>query len=155
MDDFKVVIYIVGAIIWLIYQNYQKVAEQSRKRDISKPFEEELPTAPPVKDPLPARPVNPPNQGTFKRTDLPKKSVVPRLAGSRQKTHKVSSSISMESQPVSYMEEGGGTKPSQTVRFDEPSSDENSSFNPIAEEIRNADFRRAFILSEVLQRPYN
>ncbi len=37
MDDLKVVLYIVIAIIWVVYNNYKKISDASKKRDYSKP----------------------------------------------------------------------------------------------------------------------
>lgn len=50
--------------------------------------------------------------------------------------------------------EGGSIQPSKMVQFEEPHL-EIMVANPWAEAIRNADFRTAIVLSEVLKRPYN
>ncbi|MFM7080334.1 MAG: hypothetical protein ACKOYC_11175 [Bacteroidota bacterium] len=145
MDDLKIVLYIVGAIIWLLYKNYQKVSEQSKTRDISKPYEEE---AVPVPSPSVTKPKPQPARSSPRPTPIrtPKSTEF-------QRNYAANRAAKQQSQVVPV--EGGSTKPSQNVRFEEPDAPETSWNNPIAEEIRNADFRKAFVLSEVLQRPYN
>src|SRR5688572_15500707 len=40
MDDLKIVFYVLVAIIWVVYNNYKKITDASRKRDLSKPPDE-------------------------------------------------------------------------------------------------------------------
>src|SRR6187399_740756 len=40
MDDLKIAFYVVVAIAWVVYNNYKKISEASRKRDLSKPPDE-------------------------------------------------------------------------------------------------------------------
>lgn len=145
LDDLKIILYIVGAIAWLLYKNYQKATEQSKQRDFSKPFEDEV--IEPEKKPIPI-PVPP----VVKSARPNPRPVRTKPAQSPRKPLRAA----REQQPVNeLLVEGGAVKPSESVRFDDPGSSEISWNNPIAEEIRGADFRKAFILSEVLQRPYN
>jgi hypothetical protein len=150
MDDLKVVLYVVGAIIWLLYKNYQKESEKSKTRDISKPYEEEYAPAPP--EPVVIAPAPKPRPQPARSIPRPTLS---RPSKPTEIQRSYSSSRVSAQQPQVIPMEGGSIKPSDSVRFDEPESPEISWNNPIAEEIRNADFRKAFILSEVLQRPYN
>jgi hypothetical protein len=55
---------------------------------------------------------------------------------------------------VLTVHEGGSTKPSKVVHFEDQTSVQ-FEFNPVVEEIRNMDLKKAIILSEVLKRPYN
>lgn len=145
LDDLKIILYIVGAIAWLLFKNYQKVTEQSKQRDFSKPFEDEV--VEPVKKPLPVPP--PPVVRSARPITRPVRTKP------IQNTRKSLRSAQGQ-QPVNeLLVEGGVVKPSESVRFDDPEASDISWNNPIVEEIRGADFRKAFILSEVLQRPYN
>jgi hypothetical protein len=145
LDDLKVILYVVGAIAWLLYKNYQKVREQSRQRDVSKPFEDEVLEPP---KPIPSVP----SPTVVKTVRTPSRPIKPKPPVNQR-----TSAQSYREQSVSHVTpvEGGVIKPSESVRFEDPVTPEISWNNPIAEEIRSADFRKAFILSEVLQRPYN
>jgi hypothetical protein len=163
MDDLKIVFYIIVAIVWMVYNNYRKLSEQSSKRDPSAPppgdvIEENWPKEPPV--------ARKPEPTVIKKPSLPKvlrKREVPvpvpvRTAPSPMKRaplykERLSSSKS-NNMFLTAGREGGAMQPSKMVQFEEPHQVLQVP-NPWAEAVRNADFRTAMILSEVLKRPYN
>ena len=162
MEDLKIVFYIVVAIIWMIYNNYKKVAEQSKKRNPSQPFEDlpdEVPTenwpSIPKSEPYRPQPQKP------RRNLVPTPVPVRRPVEKRAKMVKQSMFDRGRSYFSSYGEpmfnpllEGGALRPSEHVTFEDSETIGNQTENQFAEQIRNADFRQAIILNEVLQRPY-
>lgn len=157
-NDLKIVLYIVGAIIWLIYNNYKKVAEETRKRDPSKPVgevieenwpkEPEAPKSAPRKSPVPKvlrkkpEPVPVPA-----RKEVP---VMKRVALSKPRM----SSAYQSAFQRSAVSEGGSLQPSKMVKFEDPLTEQTPS-NPWVEALRNADMRTAIVFSEIFKRPYN
>ena len=57
MDDLKIILYVVVAIIWVVYNNYRKITDASKKRDLSKPQPD---ISAPIPPPEKVRPVQPP-----------------------------------------------------------------------------------------------
>lgn len=152
MEDFKIVLYVLAAFAWMIFKNYEKIKKDTASRDLSKPAEAQKTEAPinppalpksipskrPIAAPIPSR--KPPIAKVEKRKTLVRPALTTR------------SRTNIEQVPVV---EGGFTKPSTFVQFEEVEVETSSLQNPIAEQIRNADFRQAIVLSEVLQRPYS
>lgn len=150
MEDFKIILYVLAAFAWMIFKNYEKIKKDSASRDLSKPTEAQkpdssfsptvLPKPSPTKKtisaPIPSR--KPPVKAVEKRKTLVRPSMT-----TRSKTN-------IERVPVI---EGGRIRPSASVQFEELETEPQSLQNPIAEQIRNADFRQAIVLSEILQRP--
>lgn len=153
MDDLKVIFYVVVAIAWMIYNNYKKVSEESRKRDPKKPISESpeenrIPQPKQVqrskKQPVEA--VRP--RSAVVRTEPRPKLIRERMSKEKMVSQKESTTI------LKGFSEGGRVKPSSIVHFKEESEFEEI-HRDWSEEIRNADFKRAFVLKEVLQRPFN
>ncbi|MFM7901633.1 MAG: hypothetical protein ACKPAD_06565 [Bacteroidota bacterium] len=152
MEDFKIVLYVLAAFAWMIYKNYEKIKKDTASRDLSKPVDSQktetpyvppvLPKPSPLKRPIasPSPSRKPPISATEKRKTLVRPALTSRSRGY------VESSPSIE---------GGLIKPSASVQFEEIELETQSLHNPIAEQIRNADFRQAIVLSEILQRPYS
>lgn len=156
MDDLKVVFYVVVAIIWMIYNNYKKVSEEAKKRDPSKPIQETITENWPKETDIPKPPVyQRPIENKSKQKEVRVPSISRRTETlKREPIRKERLSGNYKIKPiVTVSREGGNLQPSKLVHFEEVVYD-NEPFNRIAAEIRNADFRQAFILSEVLQRPY-
>ena len=156
MDDLKVVFYVVVAIVWMIYNNYKKVSEEAKKRDPSKPFQETIPENWPKESELPKPPVF---QKSSENKPVTKPVRVP--ANSRRaetlkrepiRKERLSGNNKIQT-TLATSREGGNLQPSKLVHF-EDAVQETEPLNKIVADIRNADFRQAFILSEVLQRPY-
>jgi len=163
VDDLKIVFYIIVAIVWMVYNNYKKLSEQSSKRD---------PSAPPAGEVIEE---NWPKEPTVVRkpeTTVARKSSLPKILRKKEERIPVpvrTAPVPMKRTPL-YKErlsssksnnmfltssrEGGSMQPSKVVRFEEPHH-ETMVANPWAEAVRNADFKTAIILSEVLKRPYN
>jgi hypothetical protein len=156
-NDLKLILYVVIAIIWLIYNNYKKVSEASKKRDISKPPDqpgEVIPeawpsTAPPEKKVMEksGRPVPKPQASRPLSTISEERKKIIKARPERKQRRG-------SPDPFFSTIEGGNIQPSKIVQFEESEAAKWSE-NNLAEEIRNADFRKAIILKEVLQRPYN
>ncbi|MGR6088300.1 MAG: hypothetical protein ACU4F9_08990 [Arcticibacter sp.] len=152
MEDFKIVLYVLAAFAWMIFKNYEKIKKDTASRDLSKPAEAqnpETPFSPPV-SPKPAPLKKPvlapiPNRRPPIATVEKRKTLVRPALTSRSRS-------SIEQVPVV---EGGLIKPSAAVHFEEIEAETASLQNPIIEQIRNADFRQAIVLSEILQRPYS
>ena len=155
MEDFKIILYVLAAFAWMFFKNYEKVKQEAAKRNPSKPIDFE-PEPPPVTIPTsrpkaetPARPV----------MKTPRPVVRPRAVASDRpvmpkRKPLVKESIDYKTGRAAIVE-GGSAKPSDSVHFNESVVEEVSWQNPIAAQIREADFRQAFLLSEILQRPYN
>ena len=155
--DLKIVLYIIVAIIWVVYNNYKKIADASKKRDYSKPppevIQENWPKSipntrkasiPRINQPV-EKPVVRKTSGTlYKETITAREPLKRHSLVSASKIHKRNSTF----------REGGSTQPSKIVHFE----DEEIKWlepNLLVEEIRNTDMRKAIILSEILKRPYN
>ena len=157
MDDLKVVLYIVIAIIWVVYNNYKKINEASRKRDLSKPPEEVIHENWPSKKTEPIRPVARKIQQTpDKQTERQARKVLerrplPQRQPLKQKVQSRPESIFI---PANLVAEGGTIAPSKVVQFqDQP--DEQEAQHPIIQAIKSMDIRSGIVLSELLKWPYN
>lgn len=155
--DFKIVLYIIVAIIWVVYNNYKKIADASKKRDYSKPPQEviqenwpkSIPNTRKASIPRTNQPIEKPvvrkSSGTLYKEIITAREPLKRPSlVSASKIHKRNS----------IFREGGSTQPSKIVHFE----DEEIKWlepNLLVEEIRNTDMRTAIILSEILKRPYN
>ncbi len=143
MDDLKVVLYIVVAIIWVVYNNYKKITEASKKRDISRPPDEV------IKENWPAAPAKP----IRREIQSPKKVVERSRSGEVRKVLERAPlpqrnpirkpTVSTRPQTVSpsfHSFEGGSTSPSKVVHFEEQTivADEP---HPMLTAIRNMDLR--------------
>lgn len=154
MDDLKVVLYIVIAIAWVIYNNYRKFAEAARKRDPSRPVR-------------PEEGVGRPDQTTEippQRT-VPKPQPVPSATGRggmfpgkpRMSAPKARVIKKIRSEPAfmstGSLPEGGTLTPSKVVQFEEP---EITTFqeNPLLTHLKSTGIRTGIIWSEILKRPY-
>ena len=157
MDDLKIVLYIIVAIIWVVYNNYKKLGEASKKRDFTKMPGEVIPENWPKSPAKPIRPEVPAprkvieKQSTrearpvLERKPLPQRNPIRRpVLASRQRA----------TVPAVYSSEGGQINPSKIVQFEEQTviyEEPNTFLN----NLRSTDIRQAFIWSEVLKRPYN
>lgn len=156
MDDLKVVFYIVVAIIWVVYNNYKKISQASKKRDISKPAGEIIPENWPKVE-LPRSKRSPRNLQSPAKQVIPseRKSLVKQTLKVREPLKREPvSERSRKSEKYESIIEGGMTKPSKVVHFEEAQKGTDEP-NLVVEQIRNTDFRRAILLSEILNRPYN
>lgn len=146
--EFKVVLYIIIGVFWVIFNNYQKIKNQAAERDISKPPAELKPmpsNGPTVLTKSAPKPTVSQNPSRTSTTGLAenRKTMVKNVLGSRTRTSTWQNTIL----------EGGSIKPSTSVQFADVEAEGSSLQNPIAEQIRNADFRQAIVLSVILQRP--
>jgi hypothetical protein len=156
MDDFKVVFYIVVAIVWVIYNNYKKISETAKKRDPSKPFGDI------ITENWPKETFAPQTQ------ELPKKQKPVRVLKSVTDDSFKRKTVALKREPlrkdrmsgnykfpqtISTLIEGGNLQPSKLVHFEDGAED-TSPYNQMADEIRNANFKQGIIIAEVLQRPY-
>ena len=163
MDDLKIALYIIGAIVWFVFNNYKKIKAEAAKRDFSKPAP--APDAP-VRD-MPRPPVTPRRATASQRKPVlvpreskPSKQVVsdvPRkhLSGERvplvapAKLRKETLTGQRQAAP-----EGGTLVPSKIVHFeDQPHVAEVE--NPYLTALKSGDIRQAVVYAEILKRPYN
>ncbi|MBL7913785.1 MAG: hypothetical protein JNL49_01950 [Bacteroidia bacterium] len=166
MDDLKVILYIVGAIIWVVYNNYRKIMDESKKRNPAKPVPQEVP-APPIQMP----PVSKTQQTTRRQTNaLPKparqsspvptrkplrESARPSLASGRKPM--IAPRLSQQKKnevSMNYNLEGGAIQPSKIVQFEETLTVSEYG-NSVLNDLRDGDMQKAIIYSEILKRPYN
>jgi len=163
MDDLKIVFYIVVAIVWMVYNNYRKLSEQSSKRDPSasppgEVIEENWPKEPPVmKRPDPTETRKPSLPKVLRKREQPVPIPVLKAPSPMKRAPLYKERLSSSKNNNMFLtsrREGGTKQPSKMVRFEEPHH-ETLVANPWAEAVRNADFRTAIILTEVLKRPYN
>lgn len=156
-NDLKIILYIVVAIVWVVYNNYRKIAGESRKRNPSRPPDEVIrenwPTvsgesqdkriapAPPVT----RKPVTP----KVAPLTIPAMARTAKALSQRQ-TEESLASASM----VNPAAEGGRNKPSGLVHFEEPlmAPVEHST---LVEHLRHTDLQTVFLWSEIFKNPYN
>jgi hypothetical protein len=154
MDDLKIIFYIIVAIVWMVYNNYRKISEESKKRDPSRPAGDEIEESGPYEPPVNRKPSIP---TVFRRKEQPSPAPVRSKPTAMKRTplrkERMSSSYN-SSMFISPSREGGNVQPSKLVQFEEvPAPVEQ--VNPWTETIRNADFRTGIVLAEILKRPYN
>ena len=155
MDDLKVILYVVVAIIWVVYNNYKKISEASKKRNLSLPQQTSEPVPPKTKLPqsVPAKRterevIEKQPRKLFREAVSRKPVPVPSPLRRKPRTERPSF-IS-----TSFSTEGGSIAPSKIVKFEEPTTPVQV-LHPILQAFRNTDLRAAIIMGEVLKRPYN
>ncbi len=155
MDDLKVILYVVIALIWVVYNNYKKLSEAARKRDLKKPsvetssdrsFEQK---PAPVPMPKKSREIIVKQRGKALKEILVRKPV-PVPATGQQKYFKERPAFIT----TSFNTEGGVVTPSKIVNFEETSETKNYR-NPILDALKSMDLKSGIIMAEVLKRPYN
>ncbi len=157
MDDLKVVLYIVIAIIWVVYNNYKKISDASQKRDYSKPPAEVIQENWPGKKEKPiVREIQIPREVVDKQIKREMRPVLERKPLPQRNPIRKPNLTSRQrlAEPAIYRSEGGPTTPSKVVQveeqvviYEEP--------NPLITAIRNMDLRQGILIAEVLKRPYN
>jgi hypothetical protein len=154
MEDLKIVFYIVVAIAWVVYNNYRKITEASKKRDPSKPPPEVIKENWP---PLQERKPKPHHTETVSKPVEKQKPVL--KSPSRWPESKTVIPASKKAprgvldEHVTAIHEGGNIAPSKVVQFQEAGK-ENSDQNPFLEQLRNMDLRTGIVMAEILKRPY-
>ncbi|MBK8413683.1 MAG: hypothetical protein IPL22_03600 [Bacteroidetes bacterium] len=166
MDDLKVILYIVGAIIWVVYNNYRKIMNESKKRNPSQPAPQ-AEVIPPYKAPTTEKPQQVPRRQSNtvpkpSRQTMPaptrkplRESVRPSLASGRKPL--VASRLSQQKKnevSMNYNREGGAIQPSKIVQFEETLTVTEYA-NSVLSDLRDGDMQKAIIYSEILKRPYN
>jgi len=155
MDDLKIVLYIVGVIAWVVYNNYKKIKSASSKRDFSKPPSEVIPENWPRLPQKPIRTESPvTREVTEKYNPREVRKVLERPVLVQRKPIR-KPAITIQKRPVAAniaITEGGSTRPSKVVQFEEQ---DNMSEEPNAllTAIRNMDIRQGIVMAEVLKRP--
>ena len=154
MDDLKIVLYIVVAIVWMIYNNYKKIGSDAKKRNPAQPTPEtdefEWPDESPSEpyQSTKGQPVD-----TYKPT-IQKEKVPTREKLKREPLSKTGLNTKKRAEPLFLSTNEGGTiQPSSVVNYEDNQNVELSNEN-WAYKIRNADYKKAIILTEILQRPY-
>jgi len=157
MDDLKVVLYIVVAIIWVVYNNYKKLSEASKKRDLKKPppevIQENWPRETYKKpSPVPAAPKQVIEKQTTKRVrPVLERQPIP----SRRPIQRTSVATRLvTTRPPAYAIEGGTTTPSKVVQFEESTASE-SDQHPLLQALKSMDLKQGILMAEILKRPYN
>ena len=155
MDDLKVILYVVVALIWVIYNNYKKLSEAARKRDLKKPSIETTTDRSIEQKPAPVPMPKKSRELIVKQREKALKEILVRKpvsvpATGQQKTFKERPAFIT----TSFSSEGGAVTPSKIVNFEETSETKNYR-NPILESLRSMDLRSGIIMAEVLKRPYN
>ena len=156
MDDLKVVLYIVVAIIWVVYNNYRKLSEANKKRDLKKPPPELIQENWPRETVNKPGPINPPKRQVIdKQASKTEKPVLVRTPLPVRRSLKRPSLASKPEQAIipSLYREGGITTPSKVVHFEEPDFDE-VDHHPIFRTMKSMDLKHAIVISEILKRPY-
>ncbi len=157
MDDLKVVLYVVVAIIWVIYNNYKKISDASKKRDPSKPPAEVIKENWPKPQPPPTRRVTQ-SQRKVSEKQIPQQErpVLERIPLPQRPPirRQPLASRSRTKSPVFQRTEGGSVKPSKVVQFEEQEM-ETEIPNPLLSALRTTDAKQGIIWAEVLKRPYN
>lgn len=156
-SDLKIIFYIVVAIIWIVYNNYRKIAGESRKRNPAEPPDEVIrENWPPVTDERRERSTSP--RPPIVREPLKRKlSPVAEPSGSRSvrdSGQRYTDEIVVTTSMLDPADEGGRIRPSGMVHFEEPSLAPGRQVTQI-ERLRHTDLQTAFIWSEVFKNPYN
>lgn len=163
MDDLKIALYIIGAIVWFVFNNYKKIKAEAAKRDFSKPApssdvpvkEFSKPTVVPRRTAVSQRkPVLVPRESKPSKqiaSDVPRKH----LSGEREplvapaKLRK--QSLIREEKMI---HEGGNLVPSKIVQFEDQQHHAEAE-NPYLAALKSGDIRQAVVYAEILKRPYN
>jgi hypothetical protein len=150
MDDLKIVLYLVAAIGWVIYNNFRKITAENRKRDSKRPPVSESPTEnwPSWPEaPKPAKEVVKMPEPRIKKVEPVKKPVVK----SRPVRVPVPDPVPV---PVLAVAEGGNIKPSSRVVFEMAHENVAEHEHPWLAEFRSGtDWRKMLVATEILQRP--
>lgn len=155
MDDLKVILYVVIAIAWMIYNNYKKVGDASKKRDPSQPIpeviEENWPKETPYEPPQSTK-----RQYVETISDQVNENRVPKRDKLKRQPLKKAGILPRKRKEPLFLSthEGGSTQPSLIVQFDDNDSEDELEVNWV-HKIRNADFKQGIIMTEILQRPYS
>jgi hypothetical protein len=149
-EDLKVIVYIVVAIGWVIYNNYKKITRDAAKRNPQRPVSEtpnENWPPFPFEEPKPAERMPEPIPVPAKRQPA-RKQFLHKLPKSEVTSGFLSSDI-----PGT---EGGSVKPSGVVQFSKVPEHEPEQEHPWLAEFRSGtDWRKMIIGAEILQRPYS
>jgi hypothetical protein len=152
MEDLKIVLYIVAAIGWVIYNNYKKITNEASKRDVRRPVSE-IPTE--------NWPIDRPVKTTIPEVikEVPRQPVPVRPAIKRPQPIRRQSLIAKKG-PVAIPEiqmsapEGGRVLASSQVTFTEVHDNVVENEHPWLEEFRSGtDWRKMLVGAEILQRP--
>jgi len=157
MDDLKIVFYVAVAIAWVVYNNYKKISEASRKRDLSKPPDEVIQENWPGKKQASPRPVARKIKEIIeKQIPEKRKKVMEHQSLPHRKLFKPATPRQTEPNFITtHLEsEGGVILPSRVVQFQENLTEQEAQ-HPIIQAIKSMDLRTGFVLAEVLKRPYN
>jgi hypothetical protein len=163
MDDLKIALYIIGAIVWFVFNNYKKIKAEAAKRDFSKPAPSPDIPAKEISKPTVSprrmiadkpRPVNVPRESKPSKqivSDVPRKH----LSGEREP---LIAPAKMRKQTIVREEkvtlEGGSLVPSKIVQFEDQQNTAEVE-NPYLAALKSGDVRHAVIYAEILKRPYN
>ncbi len=155
MDDLKVILYVVVALIWIVYNNYKKLREAAKKRDLRKP---PVDTSVDRTSEKKTKPVSQPKQQREIIEKQPRKVLREILVRKPVSIPATRQQKTFQERPAfitnSYTSEGGSTTPSKIVNFEETSETKNYR-NPILDALKSMDLRSGIIMAEVLKRPYN
>jgi hypothetical protein len=164
MEDFKIILYVLAAFAWMFYKNYEKVKQEAAKRNPSKPIDDGTETAtswpPSSSSPAPTNvpapiPSSVPSGKQILKAPKPmvrQRAMSASVPLSQKRNPLVKESIDYKTNRQLSVE-GGSVRPSESVHFVDSTDEPISWQNPIIAQIKEADFRQAFILSEILQRP--
>jgi hypothetical protein len=152
MEDLKIVLYIVAAIGWVIYNNYRKITSEAAKRDVRRPVSE-IPTENwPVDRPV--KTIIPDTIKEVSRKPVPARAALPRPQPIRRQ------SLVKKKTPVAVPEiqvsapEGGRVLASSQVTFTAVHDHVEENEHPWLKEFRSGtDWRKMLVGAEILQRP--
>jgi hypothetical protein len=152
MEDLKIVLYIVAAIGWVIYNNYKKITSESAKRDVRRPVSE-IPTENwPVDRPVKTR--IPEVLKEVIRKPVPVRPTIERPQPiRRQSLVKKNVKVPQIDIPVTAPE-GGRILASSQVTFTAVHDHVEEFEHPWLKEFRSGtDWRKMLVGAEILQRP--
>ncbi len=155
MDDLKIVLYLVVTVLWLFLNNYKKIQKQARERKLAMPQQD---TAAPEAEfntsPAPAKSEN------KSMKEIRKELQMKDLKGRHSAKSKKDTAFKFQGHrddPNKYQEiiirEGGDFLASEKVNFKIAPAKEDYE-NHLLEEINETDWKKAVVLSEILNRPY-
>ncbi|HEX5001361.1 MAG TPA: hypothetical protein VFW78_02605 [Bacteroidia bacterium] len=146
--EFKVVMYLVIAIGWVIFNNYRKIVKEHEKRGSGKrtpSLPENWPSTS-FPEPVPA----PSSSKPVTVTTSSPKVLKPKLQKNIKKSTPRTSQPTYSNLPV----EGGYSIPSNQVHFSEQNTADVP--HPILEWLQSGtDWQKVLVGSEILQRPYH
>jgi len=146
--EFKVIMYLVIALGWVIFNNYRKIVKEHEKRGSGRKapaLPENWPSST-TPEPIPASSSSKP----VTVVTSSQKVIKPRLQSKAIKSASRLQRTTYSSLPV----EGGYSTPSLQVHFSEQNSSEEP--HPILEWLQSGTaWQKVFVGSEILQRPYH